>query len=424
MNLLNAITGLFALLCVTSCTKEEIIKEIEIPQSREIAVNTEITVNGMKISDTRASTESGYTTGDGLYDKGDEVTVAAFANEGYELMRFYDKGGRQDQQNAASYTFPAEEKQTFKAEFRKKTEFIAVGWKGDIFTSTKNSKKAVRVGTGRWYSVVAGENTLELPTKIIYVAVGGSGYDYGDRTITTSVDGISWAPPKSTQGAFWKEVAYGNKRFVAVGSKGDFTTSINGSTWSTPSKVFNGFSGDLNSVTYGNGRFVTVGYGGDVYVSPDGVTWEKRASSPQYVWNSIIYDNGKFLAVGFSGDLSGCVMTSTDGMYWSEPKQITPSEIYSIAYGNGKFVTVDIGGESVTSIDGVVWSRPTPISSSPPPSRWLSIVYDNGKFFIVREDAHFTQSIDGISWESVIAIKDDSGQILNWPIVDICTIAP
>ena len=110
------IIGIFLL---ASCNREEITGGKELPSDDKIAVNTEISVDGIEITDTRAATEAGYTTGDGLYDKGDQATVAAFANDGYELVRFYDKGGNVLQQDGSSYTFGVTVPQTFKAEFRK-----------------------------------------------------------------------------------------------------------------------------------------------------------------------------------------------------------------------------------------------------------------------------------------------------------------
>ena len=82
-------------------------------------VETEIVVDGVIQSKTRASSEAGYTTGDGLYDKTDRVTVAAVANDGYELTSFYDK--KDPSANlGSSYTFDVLEPRTFKAEFARK----------------------------------------------------------------------------------------------------------------------------------------------------------------------------------------------------------------------------------------------------------------------------------------------------------------
>lgn len=107
------------LLCIVSCSKEEVTeKVIEVPEGK-VLVETEIVVDGVIQSKTRASSNAGYTTGDGLYDSGDKVIVAAVANEGYELAAFYDK--KYPSTNlGTSYEFPAAEPRTFKAEFARK----------------------------------------------------------------------------------------------------------------------------------------------------------------------------------------------------------------------------------------------------------------------------------------------------------------
>ena len=107
------------LLCIVSCSKEEVTeKVIEVPEGK-VLVETEIVVDGVIQSKTRASSEAGYTTGDGLYDKTDRVTVAAVANDGYELTSFYDK--KDPSANlGSSYTFDVLEPRTFKAEFARK----------------------------------------------------------------------------------------------------------------------------------------------------------------------------------------------------------------------------------------------------------------------------------------------------------------
>ncbi len=107
------------LLCIVSCSKEEVTeKVIEVPEGK-VLVETEIVVDGVIQSKTRASSEAGYTTGDGLYDKTDRVTVAAVANDGYELTSFYDK--KDSSANlGSSYTFDVLEPRTFKAEFARK----------------------------------------------------------------------------------------------------------------------------------------------------------------------------------------------------------------------------------------------------------------------------------------------------------------
>lgn len=120
MSKIRNILQILGIFLIASCNREEVTENGELPSDDKIAVNTEISVDGVDITgtDTRASSEAGYTTGDGLYDKDDEVTVAAYANSGYELVSFYDKKSPSTNLGS-SYEFPAKEPRTFKAEFRK-----------------------------------------------------------------------------------------------------------------------------------------------------------------------------------------------------------------------------------------------------------------------------------------------------------------
>ncbi|MEG1007671.1 MAG: hypothetical protein RSO15_15550, partial [Bacteroides sp.] len=209
--LINIVWGLMVVMAMSACSKEELVEEIkELDPTGEIAVKSEITVDGIDVTNTRAATEAGYTTGDGLYDKGDEVIVAAFANDGYELTAFYDKK-YPDQNLGSSHKFPASIPQTFKAEFRRNAEFIAAGKGGKIFTSTKTSKTVVQVGTNDWNGVVSGNGK--------YVAVSNKGY------ASTSTDGRTWTTPKLILGYDAKDVTYENGKFIAVDAMGYVTTS-------------------------------------------------------------------------------------------------------------------------------------------------------------------------------------------------------
>lgn len=117
------VANLLFMVLFASCSREGIVENGETDNGK-IVVATEVSVDGVELT-TRAASEAGYTTGDGLYDKGDPATVAAFANDGYELAAFYDK--RYPSVNlGASHNLTVSVPQTFKAEFRKKGFTIIV----------------------------------------------------------------------------------------------------------------------------------------------------------------------------------------------------------------------------------------------------------------------------------------------------------
>ena len=56
----------------------------------------------------------------------------------------------------------------------------------------------------------------------------------------------------------WNAIAYGNGKYVAVGASGYVTTSTDGKTWTTPTKIAE-FSYTWNDIIYANGKFVVCG---------------------------------------------------------------------------------------------------------------------------------------------------------------------
>ena len=100
----------------------------------------------------------------------------------------------------------------------------------------------------------------------------------------------------------WNAIAYGNGKYVAVGSSGYVTTSTDGINWTTPKQIA-GSSYTWNGIIYANGKFVACGQYSYIAVSTNGTNWTtyKVDSSAKYHWNGIAYGNGKFVVVGGSG---------------------------------------------------------------------------------------------------------------------------
>lgn len=117
---LKCIVMMLTAITIVSCQHIAEIDQTTPPvtSTNELKLETDIMVDGVELA-TRASSEAGYTTGDGSYHKGDQYTVAAFANEGYELVRFYEKSGTVPDNGESSYTQTAIKNMTYRAEFRK-----------------------------------------------------------------------------------------------------------------------------------------------------------------------------------------------------------------------------------------------------------------------------------------------------------------
>lgn len=415
MNLKNLLWLFAAAICFASCSKEDIIEKVaEIPEGK-ILVGTEIVIDGVDQSDTRAVSEAGYTTGDGLYDKKDKVTVAAFANEGYELVTFYDK--KDPNINlGASYTLTVQEPRTFKAEFaRKYTITVSAnptaggtvagggtyrGGKTCTLTATANAgyvfdgwyEGSTKVSSDTNYSFIVSSNrTITGKFKIEgFIIVGDYGYIISPfGTLQIGNDN-------------WSLIAHGNGRYVVIGTNyGMATTSTNGAAWSEPQQVV-GRDYNWYAIAYGNNKFVVVGYDGYSSTSTDGVNWTtpKKIGTTSDNWHAVTYANGKFVALraatpGSYGG-AGYISTSTDGINWTTPKSVGTVEWYGICYGNGKYVAVGGKSSMVSSTDGINWYRPFQIGDGT--FSWSDITYGNGIFVAMGRGGYIATSSDGVNW--------------------------
>ncbi|MDR0603572.1 MAG: hypothetical protein LBG80_04625 [Bacteroidales bacterium] len=91
---------------IVACSKEEQAK---------VLVDCEIIVDG--VSTRVTSTAAGTVTGGGLYDFGQECTVTATPNDGYELVSFEDDKNKKKNQSSYTFDVPGEDMK-FTAKFR------------------------------------------------------------------------------------------------------------------------------------------------------------------------------------------------------------------------------------------------------------------------------------------------------------------
>ena len=114
-----------------------------------------------------------------------------------------------------------------------------------------------------------------------------------DAYIAYSTDGVTWTINQYSKD-YWQRIAYGNGKFVVLGTNGYSMTSKDGKSWITPVRFAEFLSGRT--------------------------------------WQDIIFANGKFIAVAGLGYIS----TSTDGINWTTPEQIKDE--------SGKVVTATLNG--------------------------------------------------------------------------------
>lgn len=186
------------------------------------------------------------------------------------------------------------------------------------------------------------------------------------NSLTVSTDGgATWTDLSVT--AFGSTsaqgVAYGNGRFMAVGSATGgvvMAYSTNGTTWTTGASVTVGGSAADASIAFGNGLFVVVCGNtatNGVFTTTDGTsissaTGWSTSSSPQVAWNG-----SAFLIV----DTSATFWRSTNGTSWTSftaPAARWSVNVPTVAGANGVFVYLDGSSGQISTDNGVTWSVP------------------------------------------------------------------
>lgn len=202
---------------------------------------------------------------------------------------------------------------------------------------------------------------------------------------------------------YWKSVAYGNGKFVAISKSQKAAYSTDGIEWQECTLPSLGLS-TLSSIAFGNDKFVVVGGTNStnkVVYSTDGITWEESSLPIKTTWNIVAYGGGKFVAFPSSGDK---FVYSDDGITWNLGYLPSSERWVSVAYGNGKFVAIagqyegnHTSDKAIYSTDGVIWYDTT-LSSV---VGWRAVTYGDGKFVAISYHKKASYSIDGIVWENL-----------------------
>lgn len=213
-----------------------------------------------------------------------------------------------------------------------------------------------------------------------------------NRDVRVSTDGQSWSKftmPAPGGSQRWRDVTYGNGKFVAVTDTGttQIATSTDGQTWTAmAAPEANAWS----DVEYCGGKFVAIASSGTnrAMVSADGVSWVSAAiPGTARSWSLLACGAGKIVALSSSGSEDAYVTTSTDGATWTTPTVLASGTRLqgAMAYGNGKFVIVPNGSKNVyISTNGTSWSRyslPASIPTGNP--QFFAVTYGGGRFVAV-----------------------------------------
>ncbi len=233
------------------------------------------------------------------------------------------------------------------------SQFVACGWdrvnntnKGAIYTSPDGVTWTRRYQDGiELYSLAAGGG---------HYAAGGD-----NSTILTSSDGITWSPVLGVSGqpGVFYSMAYGDGRFLAVGSRssaGLAMTSPDGTTWTNTSSGFGSYHPYMVLEAFHTGdKFLCTasesqaGFTGDILSSSDqGATFKRTGAALSYL-QCFARGNGVNLCCGMINASNPANMISSDGIVWRFLPNPPPQQRTGAAYFNGRFY---MAGQ-----DGTIW---------------------------------------------------------------------
>lgn len=254
-------------------------------------------------------------------------------------------------------------------------------------------RSATLPATGYWRDIPYGNGR--------FLATYGS---IEESTVILSTDGVTWSRSNLPVAASWVPV-FGDNKFVAVGwgSGSRYSaTSTDGVTWVSGSTPLAGIASTVRSLAYGNGIYITpasqssTATQGYVSRSTDGSNWTTY-TLPILIQSSIVaFGGGKFVVVPSGGPRYTNSLASSDGINWSTGTFPLSTTFISMTYGAGKFVGVSQADKvALISSDGISWTQhPLPANSSAG-----AIIYGNGKFVLGSTNGRSYQSTDGINWK-------------------------
>ena len=220
-----------------------------------------------------------------------------------------------------------------------------------------------------------------------YVLVGASANAVGINFVATGVGtGTGTARPNLSA-------------VVAISSTGTISAySRNGGlTWSSGGALPAGMSGTGVSVAYGDGRWVAIGSSGaTAYSTNGGVSWTAGGALPAGTYTGVTYGAGKWVAVATGGTVAAS--STNGGVNWTLRTLPSSSNWTSVTYGNNRFVAVSnsSGAVAAYSLNGTTWTA----STLPATASWTSISYGQGVFLAVSQSTQAASSEDGVHWTS------------------------
>lgn len=227
-----------------------------------------------------------------------------------------------------------------------------------------------------------------------YVIVGSFGVNL------SSTDRSTWIPHYSGPYEILRGVANSGSKLVAVGESGTTMSSATGRDWaahSLPQTV------DLYGVVWSGTEFLAVGEVGALWASATGETWLERpiAGVAATLYEIIAADD--LVAVG----AAGTIVTSADGSSWTPVNSTVSTDLHAVASNGSVYVAVGDGGTIVTSPDAASWTE----RASGTTRDLRTILWDGSNFYATGHNGDLVVSSDGISWTDGDPITNPNGSM-------------
>jgi hypothetical protein len=241
--------------------------------------------------------------------------------------------------------------------------------------------------------------TPQLKSFLSVLSLGVGGFLLPNFACADALDNWTSRIIATNAGGGFRDVAYGNGRYVAVGDSpatpdlGIVATSENGDAWTVrPNSLY-----ELLAVTYATNEFVAVGYLGSIYSSADGITWVPRVQAPIYNFTAITYGKGRFVAVGDNELITGGTTTSNvyvslDGTNWTAQNFGYSDALGAIAFNGSVFVAAGYN-DIYRSTSGTSWTAAGVGSLN-----WRGLTFCNGLFIMPTGIGTNMVSADGAIW--------------------------
>lgn len=240
-----------------------------------------------------------------------------------------------------------------------------------------------------WEPIWTGSSTRLIAVNCDGPKYLATGITADSTFILSSLDGRNWQEAPLPGGVGFREIAWGNGRWLVLMTDGRVLSSTDGLTWKT---LVTGLPASVTRIKFGGGRFIVVA-NERLYSSTDGSRWS--IASPTGV-TDLVWGKGRWLAtaaISAGGTMFTNLVTSTDGLTWRAARTVD----LRITMGGGikseRFDTVYYGADGLFYAIGIFES-------------WLGSSPTNG--------AHAISSYDLVTWGGAsTAWYEPYGQFLD-----------